>query len=61
MARTAQVDEHLDPALVKYAMAQWKPLPEGVLRSPGMMGPKVRSAAGADAQTKLLNLLGRTV
>ena len=32
-----------------------------VLRMPVMMGAKVTSPAGADAQTKMLNFLGRTV
>ncbi len=32
-----------------------------VLRMDGMMGPKVKSERGATAQTRLLNLLGRTV
>ena len=27
----------------------------------GMMGPAIKPAKGADAQTKLLNFLGRTV
>jgi len=60
-ARTAKVDEHIDASLVKATMAAWKGLPESVLRMPGMMGAKVKSAAGADAQTKMLNFLGRTV
>lgn len=61
MARTAKVDERLDPALVKYTHAAWKGLPEPALRGTGMMGPAVKSAAGATAQTKMLNFLGRTV
>jgi uncharacterized protein (TIGR03086 family) len=61
LARTAKVDERLDPTLVKHATAMWKSLPDQVLRMPGMMGPAVKPAKGADAQTKLLNLLGRTV
>lgn len=28
---------------------------------PGMMAAAVKSAAGADAQTRMLNFLGRTV
>jgi uncharacterized protein (TIGR03086 family) len=61
MARTAKVDEHLDTALVKHTHAMWKGLPDSVLRMPGMMGAKVKSAPGADAQTKMLNFLGRAV
>lgn len=61
MARTAKVDERLDPTLVKHSLAAWKGLPEEVLRMPGMMSAPVKPAAGADAQTKMLNFLGRTV
>jgi uncharacterized protein (TIGR03086 family) len=61
MARTAKVDERLDPALVKHTMAIWKNMPDSVLRMPGMMAAKVKSPAGADAQTKMLNFLGREV
>ncbi|MDO8389054.1 MAG: hypothetical protein Q7V57_01075 [Actinomycetota bacterium] len=61
MARTAKVDERLDATLVKHTMATWKGLPEEVLRMPGMMAAAVKPAAGADAQTKMLNFLGRTV
>jgi uncharacterized protein (TIGR03086 family) len=61
MARTAKVDERLDPSLVKHTMATWKGLPDAVVRMPGMMAPAVKPAAGADAQTKMLNYLGRTV
>ena len=61
MARTAKVDERLDAALVKHTLATWKSLPAEVLRMDGMMGAAVKPAAGADAQTKMLNFLGRTV
>jgi uncharacterized protein (TIGR03086 family) len=61
MARTAKVDERLDAGLVKHALATWKTLPEAVLRMPGMMGAAVKPAPGADAQTKMLNFLGRAV
>ena len=61
MARTAKVDERLDASLVKHTLATWKALPIEVLRMPGMMGAAVKPAAGADAQTKMLNFLGRTV
>jgi uncharacterized protein (TIGR03086 family) len=59
MARTAKVDERLEPALVKFTHATWKSLGEPVLRMDGMMGPAIKPAAGADAQTKMLNFLGR--
>ena len=61
LARAAKVDERLDPTLVKHAMVTWKGLPEAVLRMPGMMGAAVKPAAGSDAQTKMLNFLGRVV
>ena len=61
MARTAKVDERLDAGLVKHTLATWKSLPEAVLRMPGMMGAAVKPAPGADAQTKMLNFLGRAV
>lgn len=61
MARTARVDERLDPALVKFTNVTWRSLGEEVLRMDGMFGSRVKSAKGADAQTKLLNFLGRTV
>lgn len=59
LARTAKADERLDPGLVKFAMSTWKMVGPEVLRMPGMMGPAVKPAPGADAQTKLLNFLGR--
>jgi hypothetical protein len=61
MARTAKVDERLDSALVKHTLATWKALPADVLRMPGMMAAAVKPVPGADAQTKMLNFLGRTV
>ncbi|MDH4277893.1 MAG: TIGR03086 family metal-binding protein [Acidimicrobiia bacterium] len=61
LARTAKVDERLDPGLVKFANTVWRNLPDPVLRSQGMFGPKVKVEKGADAQTKMLNYLGRTV
>lgn len=61
LARTAKVDERLDPSLVKATAATWKTVPEAMLRSPGVLGPKLPSAKGADAQTRLLNFLGRSV
>jgi uncharacterized protein (TIGR03086 family) len=61
MARTAKVDERLDPSLVKHTMNTWKALPAEVLRGPGMMAAAVKPAPGADAQTKMLNFLGRAV
>ena len=34
---------------------------DAVLRDPGIMGSKVESPAGADAQTQFLNFVGRAV
>lgn len=61
MARTAKVDERLEPALVTITLATWKTLPEEVLRMPGFFGPAIKPAKGADAQTRMLNFLGRAV
>ena len=61
MARTAKVDERLDATLVKHTLATWKALPEEVLRMEGMMAAAIKPPAGADAQTKMLSFLGRTV
>ncbi len=61
MSRTAKVDERLDSGLVKHTLTTWKALPEEVLRMPGMMAAAVKPAPGSDAQTKMLNFLGRAV
>jgi uncharacterized protein (TIGR03086 family) len=61
LARTAKVDEQLDPALCKDTLATWKALPADVLRMPGMFAPAIKPGQGTDIQTKLLNFLGRTV
>lgn len=59
LARTAKVDDRLDPALCKATLATWKTLPESMLRSPNVFGPRRKALAGADAQAKLLAFLGR--
>jgi len=59
LARTAKVDEGLDPALCKATLATWKALPEDIMRGPGMFGAAIKPAKGADPQTRLLNFLGR--
>jgi uncharacterized protein (TIGR03086 family) len=61
LARAAKVDERLDPALVKNAVAMFKSFPPEIMRSPGIFGVAVKSIKGADAQTKMLNFAGRTV
>ncbi len=59
LARTAKVDERLDPQLCKAVLAVWKGVPDSMLRSPNVFGAAIKPAAGADAQTRLLNFLGR--
>ncbi len=61
LARTAKVDERLDPALCRSVLAIWKAMPADMLRSPSVFGPAIASPTGADAQTRMLNFVGRTV
>jgi uncharacterized protein (TIGR03086 family) len=61
LARTAKVDDRLDPALCTAALAAWKSLPKEVLRSEGFFGPAITPPKGADAQTRLLCFVGRNV
>ena len=61
LARTGKVDERLDPGLCKQALAAWKTMPESMLRSHNVFGPSVKPAQGTDAQSKLLNFVGRTI
>jgi uncharacterized protein (TIGR03086 family) len=61
LARATKVDERLDPALVKSATAITKTFPAEMVRSAGIFGPAIKPVKGADAQTKLLNFLGRAV
>jgi hypothetical protein len=37
----------------------WKSLPKEIVRGEGMMGEAIKSEKGADAQTRLLNFVGR--
>lgn len=60
LARTAKVDDQLDQALCKATLTTWKGLPEDIMRGPGMFTAPIKPAKGADAQTRLLNFLGRT-
>ncbi|QNP67804.1 TIGR03086 family metal-binding protein [Streptomyces genisteinicus] len=60
LARATGQDEALDSEAV--AVASRMLLPEdGDIRMPGAFGAKISPAADADAQTRLLNFLGRTV
>jgi uncharacterized protein (TIGR03086 family) len=61
LAKTAKVDDRLDPNLCKDTLALWKTLPDEMLRGPGLFDAAIKPAKGADAQTKLLNFLGRAV
>jgi uncharacterized protein (TIGR03086 family) len=61
LARTAKVDERLEPVLVKSVMALMKSFPPEMMRSSGMFAAAIKPAPGADAQTKLLNFSGRAV
>ena len=61
LARTAKVDERLDPALCKATLALWKGLPEQILRGEGMFGPAIKPPKGSDQQTRMLMFLGRDV
>lgn len=59
-ARATAQDETLDAGGVDVATAMLMPEDEQI-RLPGAFGGKVETAADADAQTRLLNFLGRTV
>ena len=60
LARATGGDENLDQSAVEGSYSGLKPM-DAMLRSPGVMGPKVESPEGADLQTQFLNFLGRTV
>jgi len=55
-----RLDEKLDPADVHWAFETAKPMDE-MIRRPGVCGPKVDVAAGADEQTRFLAFMGRAV
>jgi uncharacterized protein (TIGR03086 family) len=60
LARATGQDEKLQTEAVEAAYSGLKPL-DAMLRSPGIMGPKIEPSPGADSQTQLLNFLGRAV
>ena len=60
LARATGGDESLPADVVAAAYSGLKPM-DAMLRMPGVFGPKVAPASGADAQTEFLNFLGRTV
>jgi uncharacterized protein (TIGR03086 family) len=59
LARAIAADEKLDPELVDVCYERSKPQ-EDVLKSYGVFGDKVEPPPGADRQTKLLAVFGRT-
>jgi uncharacterized protein (TIGR03086 family) len=59
-ARATGQDEALDPEAVTLATAMLMPEDNGI-RMPQAFGMKVPASDGADAQTRLLNFLGRRV
>lgn len=61
LARAAKVDERLDAAMCKSVTAIWKTLPAEMLRGPHVFGPAIAPPKGADAQTRMLNFVGRKV
>jgi uncharacterized protein (TIGR03086 family) len=58
LARATGQDEQLDPAAVAVCGDFLFPIDESI-RRPGGFAPKIEPAAGADAQTRLLNFCGR--
>jgi uncharacterized protein (TIGR03086 family) len=60
LARAVGGDEQLDQDAVAQSYSGLKPM-DAMIRQPGVFGPKVPSAEGADLQTEFLNFLGRTV
>jgi uncharacterized protein (TIGR03086 family) len=59
LARTAKVDERLDPALCKNALAGVKTWPKEMLRQQGVFGPEIKAPKGADIQARMLSFVGR--
>lgn len=59
LARTGRVDDRLDPALCRSTLRLWRSIPAELLRRPGVFAAPIKPHRDADAQTKLLNFLGR--
>jgi uncharacterized protein (TIGR03086 family) len=59
LARGIGADDHLDPELVA-ACTEWFKSMEDAYRSAGAIGPRPAVSEGADAQTQLLAMFGRT-
>jgi uncharacterized protein (TIGR03086 family) len=60
LARAVGGDESLPEDVVAASYSGLKPM-DAMIRQPGIFGPKIESAPGADLQTEFLNFLGRTV
>jgi len=60
LARATDGDERLDAEAVERAYSGIKPM-DAMIRRPGVFGPAIESAPGADLQTEFLNFLGRVV
>ncbi len=60
LARAAGIDERLDETAVLRAQQAVEPLGDAI-RAGNTFGPAVEPPAGADAQTRLLCYLGRSV
>jgi uncharacterized protein (TIGR03086 family) len=60
LARATGLDETIDPAEVQRGLDEYPKLGEAI-RSPGVFGPEIDAAPGADDQTRLLNFVGREV
>jgi uncharacterized protein (TIGR03086 family) len=59
LARAAGLDESLDADQVQRMLDSMSSIPDEVLRSGGMFGPRIDVADDADDQTKLLAFVGR--
>ncbi|MEU6820133.1 TIGR03086 family metal-binding protein [Streptomyces atriruber] len=60
LSRAIGADETLPEGLVDFAMSEVSPYADELAKS-GLFAPAVEPPAGADAQTRLLSLLGRRV
>lgn len=58
LARSAGLDERLDPEEVRRVYEKVQPMDE-MLRTPGVCGPRLEPPPGADEQARLLAFLGR--
>ena len=60
LARATGLDETIDPPEVQRGLDEYPKLGQAI-RSPGVFGPEIDAAPGADDQTRLLNFVGREV